>query len=96
MYINKKKLEVLRKILDKTQLSDIEKNSILSIPSYFSGEIEDIFTTKTYILDGDSGVGKTFIVERLLDCLNIPILYCGSVNLGKKARKFKLIGIWQY
>ena len=59
----------INKFLDTTSLEDSDKASIKYILEYLEGKHPTELSSKTYLLCGEPGVGKTFLVEKLLESI---------------------------
>ena len=82
------------KFLDTTNLDESEKRYMRYIVEYFEGKHPVELSNKTYLLWGEPGIGKTFLVEKLLKILDAPIHYLGFTNLKQKGI-IRYNGLWE-
>jgi len=67
--------------LEKTSLEKKDKSYIQSIFEYFEGECPQIFSNRIFLLEGDPGIGKTFLAKKLIHSLDLPTIYFGQSKL---------------
>ena len=78
----------IKQFIKESSLSEESKLSIKFLVQSIEGEVNQ-FTDKSYLLEGDPGIGKTYFVENLLKMLDFPILYLGPFKLeNKNVRRF--------
>ncbi|MBN1860404.1 MAG: ATP-binding protein [Candidatus Thermoplasmatota archaeon] len=64
-----------QKILKDSPLHKIDKKTIEFIIEYFQGKHNPKVATRSFIFFGTPGVGKTYLAEKLLQILDVEILY---------------------
>jgi len=89
---NQRQLKEFREVLQNSSLSDIDKCNIEFISEYFQGKHEPALASRLFLFHGDPGIGKTYLAEKLLQILEVQILYMGCADFqfhhGKKCRSF--------
>ena len=90
--IVEKKLKGFYSFLDSTSLLPIDKKNIMFMIEYFQGNVPKKFASNSCLISGDPGMGKTYLVEELLNVFNVPILYTGPSHI-KKSNIIKFDGI---
>ncbi len=70
--------------LKASSIKDIDKTSLKSIIYYFNGKIDPKIASRSFLISGDPGVGKTYLSEKLLNALDVEILYIAPSNLPFK------------
>ena len=90
--LNQRKLKEFREILKNSSLDDIDKKNIEFIAEYFKGKHEPRLASRLFLFHGDPGIGKTFLAEKLLQTLEVEIIYMSCADFsfphGKKCRSF--------
>lgn len=76
-----------KKFIDSTSLNDIDKESIKFMVNFLKGKQLSEFADKTFLLEGEPGVGKTYLVEEVVKHLNLPVIYLGQAGLNFKDSK---------
>jgi len=85
-YKNRKKEFV--KFLNSTSLMKNEKNSILYLIDFLEDKEINQLASKTFMFSGPPGVGKTYISEKLIKTINVPVLFLGNYDLkGKNVKR---------
>jgi len=76
--------------IDESNLSDEDKVSFRYLVSQINtGELNE-FVDRSYIFEGDPGIGKTYFVKNFLSILNIPAIYLGPSSFaGDKIKQVK-------
>jgi AAA+ superfamily predicted ATPase len=78
--------------VDSTNLDGEAKLFLKSIPEYLEGKHPTIFANRSFVLEGEPGVGKTFLTKKLVKSLNCDVLFMGQSNFsGKNIKKIKKI-----
>ena len=90
--LNRRKIKEFRDVLKNSSLDDIDKNNIEFIAEYFQEKHDPKLASRLFIFDGDPGIGKTYLAEKLLQTLEVEILYMSSLDFhfqsGKKCHSF--------
>lgn len=72
-----------KQFIKESSLSEENKFSIKFLVDSIENGVNQ-FTDKTFIFEGDPGIGKTYFVENLLKMLNFPIFYLGPFKFENK------------
>ncbi len=65
-------------LIDKSNIKEYDKLSIKAAVDYFDSDKNKELESRSYLFKGDTGVGKTFIAEKLVEEINQEILYMGT------------------
>lgn len=80
--IDEKKISNFYKYLDTVSLTQKEKNDIKFLIQYLKGKTQPKLSNKTFLFYGDPGLGKSYIVESIIDLLKgVKVIYLGCSNL---------------
>ena len=82
--MNKKKLKEFYELLEKSSLSDVEKKDIIFIAEYFSHKHNPALSSRSFLFQGDVGVGKTYLAEKLLAALEKEVVTLGCADFSFK------------
>jgi AAA+ superfamily predicted ATPase len=90
--LNQRNLKEFREILKNSSLSDIDKSNIEFISEYFQDKHDPKLASRLFLFHGNPGIGKTHLAEKLLQTLEVQILYMSCADFhfkhGKKCRTF--------
>lgn len=76
--------------LETTSLSNESKISLSTIFENLEKKHPRYFTNRSFILEGEPGVGKTFLVKKMIELCDYPILFFGQSKItGKKVKRVK-------
>lgn len=67
--------------LEKTSLKARDKSYIKSIFEYFEGDHPQIFSNRSFLFEGEPGIGKTFLCKSLISTLNLPTIFMGQSEM---------------
>jgi AAA+ superfamily predicted ATPase len=83
--MDKAKLKEFNKILKDSSLSDTDKENIRFIIEYFENKHNPQLSSRSFVFLGNVGVGKTYLAEKLLDIMDIEIVYaaCNRFSFEK-------------
>ena len=83
--LNQAKLKEFYQILNNSSISDNDKSALKFAIEFLSGNHISKLSSRSFLLKGDPGVGKTHLVEKFLDLFDIPIIFhgCAIVNHPK-------------
>jgi transitional endoplasmic reticulum ATPase len=79
---NMKKMKEFREIFDNSSLDDTDKKNIEFILEYFQGKHDPKISSRSFIFHGDPGVGKTFLAEKLINLLEVEVLYMANTDFS--------------
>lgn len=83
-------LPAIQSILNQTSLDPIEKKNITSFCQYFSKQNDPLLASRSLILYGSPGVGKTFLSTQLLKKIHTQIHYIApSTHCFNHAKKYE-------
>ena len=93
--INKEKLHELQNLLTSSSLEELDKKKVLFFIESFRNKLHSQMLSRSYIFYGSPGTGKTFLAEKLLEVLDLEMIYCASSELpfGKRYFSFKEIAL---
>ncbi len=74
--LSKKQLE-FNKILDEMSLSHHDKTNIKYLIGYFNNEKDKELASRSYLFQGEPGVGKSFLADKIVSLIKKEILYLG-------------------
>jgi len=84
-----KKLTSFNKFLETTSLNKNNKKALLSIIDFVLGKDIPKLSEKIFLFEGDPGVGKTYLAEKLIKSIDLPVFFLGSSKLnGKNINQF--------
>jgi AAA+ superfamily predicted ATPase len=66
------------KYLDKTNLLKEEKEFLKAVFGFFEGSYLNLFANRSFIFEGEPGIGKSFLAKKFVKSLNKPTLYLGQ------------------
>jgi len=75
--INKQKLSEFNHLLEKSSLKPNDKKALSFAIEFMEGKHDINLSSKSFLLTGEPGVGKTHLVESFLNVFDIPIIYHG-------------------
>ena len=79
-------------LLNSTSLGKEDKEAILFLLDFLDNKHIKDLSSKSFIFSGSPGVGKTHLIEKLLETTKMPILFLGSYSLpGKDVKKVKTL-----
>lgn len=73
----------IKKFLKEASLTEDCLQAMKFLVDSIEGEINQ-FTDKSYLIEGDPGIGKTYFVEHLIKLVDFPVFYLGPFNLENK------------
>jgi len=83
-----KKLSHFYKFIESTSLEKKDKKAIKFMIDFLRGEFVADMSSKSYLFSGAQGVGKTYLVERLINVIDMPVLFLGACCMkGEKIKK---------
>ena len=74
--INNKRRE-FNKLLSEMSLSSFDKTNIKHLTKYFQCENNKDLASRSYLFQGDPGVGKSFLADKIVELIGKEILYIG-------------------
>jgi len=90
--LNKNKLKVFKNILNNSSLFDIDKKNIEFIVEYFQQKHDPKLASRIFLLHGDPGIGKTYLAEKMLNVLEVEILFMSCADFhfqhGRRVHSF--------
>lgn len=82
--VSQGKLKAFYRMLDNSSLDQIDKDNIRFIAEYFQKKHDPALSSRSFLFEGDVGVGKTFIAEQLLDALGKEVVFIGCTDFPFK------------
>ena len=82
--INKENLSKFNNLLEKSSLKPNDKKALSFAIEFMEGKHDINLSSKSFLLTGEPGVGKTHLVESFLDIFDIPIIYHGCSAITTK------------
>ena len=79
-----KKIDLFLKFLETTSLDKGDKKSLISMIDFLYGKYIPELSDKSFLLEGEPGIGKTYLTEKLIESIDLPILFLGQSNLKNK------------
>src|SRR3989338_1844620 len=84
--INKENLSKFNHLLEKSSLKPNDKKALSFAIEFMGGKHDINLSSKSFLLTGEPGVGKTHLVEAFLNIFDIPIIYHGcSATIHNRA-----------
>ena len=80
--IDRVKMKEFKVILNNSSFSEINKKNMEFILEYFQGKHDPKISSRSFLLYGDPGIGKTYLTEKLLQVFNIQILYMSCTDFS--------------
>jgi len=86
--IDRVKLKEFKGVLKNSSFSELDKKNIEFTLEYFQGKHDPEISSRSFLLYGDTGIGKTYLTEKLLQAINTPILYmsCNDFSFSQGIR----------
>ncbi|MBI1935465.1 ATP-binding protein [Candidatus Woesearchaeota archaeon] len=75
--INKENLSEFRNLLEKSSLKANDKKALSFAIEFMEGRHDINLSSKSFLLTGEPGVGKTHLVQSFLNIFDIPVIYHG-------------------
>ncbi|MBU0957187.1 MAG: ATP-binding protein [Nanoarchaeota archaeon] len=75
------KIEDFLKYIETTSLSELDKRALKYMIDFLKGNHIPEMADKSFLLEGEPGVGKTYLVEKLIKSLDLPIMFLGSCDI---------------
>jgi len=72
------------KFLDTTSLDKNNKKALISMMDFIHGKDIPELSDKSFLFEGEPGIGKTYVAEKLIDSVDLPVLFLGSSRLKGK------------
>ncbi len=82
--IDMEKLKAFQKMLEAASISVNEKNALEFAIEFLGGRHDAALASRSFLLKGEPGVGKTHIAESFVGIFKIPVLYAGCANISHK------------
>lgn len=82
--MNEQKIKEFKEMVNTKRFDEDQKKEIFSIIDFFEGKIMSSLAKKTCLLEGAPGYGKTHLCFKLIEALEVPVLYMGSVDIPFK------------
>lgn len=70
-----------KQYIDTTDLTEHEKEGLKRVIEYLHDKHPAELANKTCLLHGEPGVGKTHLVEKLIEMMDLPIYYVGFTDI---------------
>ncbi len=70
-----------KKFLDTTSLKQIEKDKLIFFVNFLAGKYSEKIASRTFAILGEPGLGKTYLMEKLLNSVQLPIVYAGYSSI---------------
>lgn len=74
----------LKQFINQSNLSDEDKLSFFYLVERLENKDLNEFTDRSFLFEGDPGIGKTYFVKNLLSLLEIPVIYLGPFDFNSK------------
>ena len=74
----------LQKFIKESNLPEKHRQTIKFLAESIEKDAINEFTSKTFLFDGDPGIGKTYFVENIITKFNLPILFLGPYKFNHK------------
>src|SRR3989338_5076536 len=82
--INKEKLSEFNHLLEKSSLKPNDKKALRFAIEFMEGMHDISLSSKSFLLTGEPGVGKTHLVECFLKIFNLPVIFSGCTTINHK------------
>jgi transitional endoplasmic reticulum ATPase len=87
------KIKEFYETLKHSPLSDVDKKNIGSIIEYFQNKQDKTYASRIFFFFGDAGIGKTYLATKLLEAIDVEILYMACADFsfrhGMKCASFE-------
>lgn len=89
------KIKEFYETLQYSSLSDVDKKNIGSIVEYFQNKQDKKYASRIFFFWGDPGIGKTYLAKKLLEAIDVEILYmaCADFSFQQGIRCTSLDGL---
>ena len=83
--INKEKLAEFKDLLEKASINPNDKKALSFAIEFMEGKHDINLSSKSFLLTGEPGAGKTHLVESFINIFDLPIIYhgCSAISHNK-------------
>jgi len=82
----------INQLIKDSNLPEADKKSMKFLAASLREEGLDDFIEKSFLFEGNPGIGKTYFVENFIKSLGLPILFLGPFSFDhKKQRNLKVL-----
>lgn len=82
--VDTENLEAFQKMLESASIGSNEKNALEFAIEFLAGRHDAALASRSFLLKGEPGVGKTHIAESFVRIFKIPVLYAGCAHISHK------------
>jgi len=79
---NRNKMKEFKELLENSSLDDTDKKNIEFILEYFQGQHDPKISSRSFLFHGDPGIGKTYHAEKLINMLEVEVLYMANTDFS--------------
>src|SRR3989338_11528443 len=79
--INKDNLSKFNNLLEKSSLKPNDKKALSFAIEFMEGKHDINLSSKSFLLTGEPGVGKTHLVESFLNIFDLPVIFTGCTKI---------------
>src|SRR3989338_4582558 len=73
------------KLLETSSITEKDKKALQFAIEFLDGKHDVNLSSKSFLLQGEPGVGKTYLVEKFLEIFNLPVIFNGCANIKHKS-----------
>ena len=88
--INTEKLLQFNQLLKSSSIKENDKRALKFAVEFLEGKHDLRLSSKSFLLTGEPGVGKTHLVECFLNIFDFPVIFTGCLILMKGKNLSKL------
>lgn len=82
------KINRFLKFLNTTSLTDEDKKTIKFMIDFLYGKNNPKLSNKSFLFSGEQGIGKTYLIDKLIENIDLPVLFLGPYSFkDKKVKK---------
>ncbi len=86
--LKKHKIKNFFNFLETTSLDGKDKKTLKFMIEFLQGNHISELADKSFLFSGEQGIGKTYLAEKLIEALDLPVLFLGSHDIkGKEIKK---------
>src|SRR3989338_4177234 len=82
--INNEELKLFYSLLENSSIKPNDKKALRFAIEFMEGMHDISLSSKSFLLTGEPGVGKTHLVECFLKIFNLPVIFSGCTTINHK------------